>query len=361
MDRGDGNAEWQEAESQATVTGNQVTALEQEKRLRYILDIIEEGVWEWNGNSGQVRRNPSWYRMLAYDASAGLAEDTLTWENIIHPEDYPAVMECFEDYIFGRSNQYRIEYRCRKGDGDYLWIRDQGRIVERNPDGSVALMIGAHLDIDAEKRNRDSLRQQNEMLASNQLTIENLIEQRTRELTSAKSSLENSLIKIERLRITDPLTGIYNRYKLEEELDSEIGRAKRYGSPLSVTLFDIDYFKRINDQHGHHMGDLVLQRVSRLVRANLRGSDTLGRWGGDEFVIILPGVALAAAQQGLEKVRALIAADREAGIEPVTCSFGVAEFQDNETPATLLRRADSALYDAKKHGRNRVSTTHERS
>ena len=120
-----------------------------EKTLSGILQVIREGVWDWDARSGHVIRSPGWFHMLGYDMDT-FNEDVMTWEDVIHPEDYPRVMRHFEAYIGGQNGCYRIEYRCRRADGTYLWIEDHGRIVERTADGKVARMIGAHLDIHAD-------------------------------------------------------------------------------------------------------------------------------------------------------------------------------------------------------------------
>lgn len=322
-------------------------------RLQYILDIIMEGVWEWDANTGQVKRSPGWYRMLNYNQNL-FPENALTWESVIHPDDFKAVMQHFEAYTSGKICAYDIEYRCIKGDGDFLWIRDQGKIVERSEEGAATFMIGAHLDIHQLKLVQAKLQAQSGLLNQGKLTFEQEVEKRTAELTKVNLELAKNLKKIERLRDTDYLTSVYNRHKSETELLNEIARSKRYHSPLSVALFDIDEFKIINDTSGHQNGDLVLQKVSQLVIKHIRETDTLGRWGGDEFFIILPGVSLPEAVTSIEKIRSLIAAEDFNENLRVTCSFGVTEYSEGDTVSTLYKRTDIALYKAKHAGRNVV-------
>lgn len=322
-------------------------------RLRHILDIIKEGVWEWDSATGRVRRSASWYRMLNYDENL-FAESVLTWEKVIHEDDYDRVMQHFEDYTRGQIPAYDIEYRCIKGNGGYLWIRDQGRIVEYNDDGSLALMIGAHLDIHELKEAKVTLQHQSELLNEDKMSFEQVVEKRTAELTEVNQKLANNIKKIQQLRNTDYLTAVYNRHKSETELLSEMARCKRYHSPLSVALFDIDEFKNINDTYGHQNGDLVLQKVSQLVLTHIRKTDTLGRWGGDEFFIILPGVHLSEAIISIEKLRSLIAAAEFHECMQVTCSFGVTEYVAGDTVRSIYKRTDIGLYRAKNAGRNIV-------
>ena len=153
---------------------------------------------------------------------------------------------------------------------------------------------------------------------------------------------------------TDPLTGLFNRRKFDRALATEIIRAQRYKLPLSLILYDIDHFKQINDAHGHKVGDNVLTALSRFVAARIRNSDLLARWGGEEFVILCPSTngAMACQLAGnlCEAVRNLQIGDAGS----VTCSFGVAQYEDGDTAETLLARADDALYAAKSNGRNTV-------
>lgn len=327
------------------------------KRLEYILDVIEEGVWEWNTNTGEVKRSPGWYQMLGYPPNY-LPPNVITWENTIHPEDYPRVMAHFEDYLNGLSPNYSIEYRCHKTDGDYLWVHDQGKIVDRNPDGSPALMVGAHTNIHAHKSAQLALQRQTELFSQNKLSLEDLLESliksRTDELIKMNQEMEKNLQEIEKLRNLDHLTSIYNRGKLEIELNKEISRARRYQSPLSVTLFDIDHFKQINDNYGHAIGDQALQSISRLVLNNLRETDIAGRWGGDEFILLLPGIDHEQALNVVEKLRELIENSEFVSNIKITCSFGVTSVDKDDTIGTIYKRADQALYKAKHLGRNRV-------
>ncbi|ACK49459.1 diguanylate cyclase [Methylocella silvestris BL2] len=153
---------------------------------------------------------------------------------------------------------------------------------------------------------------------------------------------------------TDPLTGLFNRMKFDQALAAEILRANRYNRPLSLVLFDIDHFKNINDLHGHQVGDNVLVQLSRIAAAHIRGTDVLARWGGEEFVILVPESNGQMAYQTAENLRNAIgqAVFEKAGA--VTCSFGVAEYVDGDAAESLISRADAAMYRAKIKGRNQA-------
>lgn len=165
--------------------------------------------------------------------------------------------------------------------------------------------------------------------------------------------------RLESLAIRDPLTNLYNRRFMEEDLSRQISQMRRLGQPLAVALLDLDDFGVYNERHGHLAGDLVLQSLAVLLQGFRQGSDVPCRYGGEEFVLIMPAATAAEAADRLEPMRRRLA---ESGIhhegrllEPVTASIGVAEFPAaGGTPAALLAAADEAMYRAKKSGRNRI-------
>ena len=166
--------------------------------------------------------------------------------------------------------------------------------------------------------------------------------------------LEEQTRKLDLQATTDPLTGIFNRLKFNQELAAEMARSGRYKTPLSVVMYDIDHFKAVNDTHGHQVGDRVLVGLCRIVAGRIRQTDVLARWGGEEFMILAPNCGGQQAFELAEKLRRLIEEFVFAEVGTVTCSFGVAQFQDSDTAETLTSRADAALYAAKRAGRNRV-------
>jgi diguanylate cyclase (GGDEF)-like protein len=154
---------------------------------------------------------------------------------------------------------------------------------------------------------------------------------------------------------TDPLTGLPNRLKFDQALASEMLRADRYDTTLSLVLYDIDHFKQVNDNYGHQGGDKVLIQLSRFVPNMTRNSDLLARWGGEEFVILMPGCDGAMAFRAAEKLREAITQVVFDEVGTLTCSFGVAQYAPGDTVAAFIARADDALYRAKINGRNQVS------
>jgi diguanylate cyclase (GGDEF)-like protein len=173
--------------------------------------------------------------------------------------------------------------------------------------------------------------------------------------TSTDITTEVDLIAAqERMALTDQLTGLMNRRGMESALGREAARARRAGSPMSVLLCDIDHFKRINDTHGHAAGDSVLRQVGRCLAGAVRASDVVARWGGEEFLILLPDTALEGARTCAEHVRQMVELTI-AVPTAATISIGSAEIERGELAHAAVGRADARLYDAKASGRNRVA------
>lgn len=160
--------------------------------------------------------------------------------------------------------------------------------------------------------------------------------------------------ELQRLSFTDPLTNIFNRARFRQVLEEEIQRVNRYQTDLSLIMFDIDHFKSINDSHGHDVGDKVLVAMADIVKNCIRESDILCRWGGEEFMILLPHAGLDNASGLAERIRQTIAKSLMGEVGAVTCSFGAAQYCRGEDADSLIKRVDKALYKAKRKGRNRV-------
>ena len=315
--------------------------------LHTVLELVSDGIWDWNANTGFVYRNPGWYEMLGYHRHA-LENTVFTWENVIHPDDYPQVMAQFDDYIHRRAPHYQIEYRCRKRDGSYLWVEDRGYVISRNPDGSVARMVGAHRDIHLRKCSVEQLERRNQ-------SLEALVTERTRELSRVNQQLQLQLAENRSLAERDALTLVANRYRLEKALLEECDRAQRFRLPLSLIAMDIDNFKPINDRYGHSVGDQTLVRVVECLERCIRPDDLLARWGGDEFMLILPKTSREAARAVAENICQAVRENPLGDDFKITLSVGLATRQLDESPAALMVSADQALYRAKAAGKDGVS------
>jgi len=191
--------------------------------------------------------------------------------------------------------------------------------------------------------------------------LESMVDQRTEELAATNDKLEQVVRELDEknqaLEVTtrtDRLTGLSNRRRLEEALQTEVLRARRYGKPFSVILLDIDHFKEINDQFGHQTGDNVLVAIAGLLTRTARETDVVGRFGGEEFLLVCPETRIKVVAALAERLRAEFMATDFPLAGRVTSSFGVAEFLQGDSVESLVERADQALYRAKGGGRNCV-------
>jgi diguanylate cyclase (GGDEF)-like protein len=178
-----------------------------------------------------------------------------------------------------------------------------------------------------------------------------------------RTELQQVIHELTELSLRDPLTGLFNRRGLEERLIEEFARARRYGAPLSLIMIDIDHFKRVNDVHGHAIGDLAIGHVAKLLTKGRRASDISARYGGEELVLLLPHTPLEGAVSLAERLRQQIELTpyRAGGMDDhLTASLGVAVYERAmREPSDLIVAADRALYRSKREGRNRVSLAQE--
>ena len=223
-----------------------------------------------------------------------------------------------------------IEYQLEKKDGYPVWCELSGQALDENIPADLSKgVLWTIRDISIRK------------------ALEDKVQERTEEIEEKNKQLEVLATK-------DYLTGLYNRSKIDEALEYNIKRAKRYNDIFGVILIDIDYFKLVNDKHGHQVGDIVLQEFSTLLVQSSRETDTVGRWGGEEFLIIIENIDKESIINLAEKLRRTIELYEFSVIESNTASFGVSIYNPQDEINTLISRADTALYKAKNEGRNRV-------
>jgi len=238
----------------------------------------------------------------------------------------------FLQTIMAQGYCHEFEYRLRRKDGQVRTLLLSAELINLNGEACV-LSIGQ--DITERKEMEHELRQ-------------------------AKASLEEALLREQALAQTDSLTSIHNRRHLFELAERELAVATRYKHPLAVILFDIDHFKSVNDAFGHATGDLALIRVTQAAKNELRNADVIGRYGGEEFILLLPMTSAQQAQALAERIRKQVEAVRiasEKGEVCVTLSMGIVEVRhavEQESVEDIFRRADVAMYAAKSAGRNRV-------
>nr|WP_300989080.1 PAS domain S-box protein [Thiocapsa sp.] len=298
---------------------------ESEARFRLAFDNANTGMCLVDLQGRLLQANAKMSAIFGYrrEELEGMSVNDLTL-----PEDRTASPRFMDQAVHGVGDSATFEKRYRHRQGHVIYGQVASSLV-RDARGQPRYFISQVQDITQRRQAEAALAQ-------------------------SMADLETANKELNRLATTDMLTGIRNRRYFEQTVANEIARAARYDEPVSLLIFDIDHFKRINDTHGHLVGDQVLVELTRLVGDHLRASDLLARWGGEEFVILIPQCGLNEARQLAEKLRLLIAGETFSGVGCITSSFGVADYRPPETADAWLDRADQALYDAKGAGRNRV-------
>lgn len=302
---------------------------ETERRFRLLSDNTPSLIWVSDALGRRGFFNRAWSEVL------GLPMDEVEegwWAGRIHPEDRPGYLDLLRT-LLAEPGSAEAEFRLRDREGKDRWFYEK-IMPRREGDGTFAGLIGSAIDVSTLKETESLLSRANEEL-------EREVARRTAQL--------------EQLMLTDPLTGVGNRRHLTACLEAEVARAARYGRELAMMFIDLDHFKKVNDTCGHAVGDQVLVAVAHYLVGCLRSSDTLGRFGGEEFVILLPDTTLESACLVAERWLAGVPLLDIPGTQwRITASFGVTHYRSGDTPDTLLNRCDTALYRAKADGRNRV-------
>ena len=228
------------------------------------------------------------------------------------------------------KENFNIEYQLQKKDASALWCELSGTALDDNIPADLSKgVLWSITDIAKRKK------------------LEESVKDRTKEIEKKNEQLKDLAAK-------DYLTGLYNRSKLDEALEFQIKHAKRYATTFGIIILDIDYFKVVNDKYGHQIGDSVLCEFSDLLLESSRETDMVGRWGGEEFLIIVENVNKENILKLAEKLRELVESHNFAVVKQKTASFGVTIYHENDKINELVTRADEALYEAKNSGRNLV-------
>lgn len=306
---------------------------ETERRFRLVSDYAPAMIWICDPSGGRSYFNRAWTEFVGVDAAETHACDCdCDWCVLVHPDDLEAY-RAFLRELLAAPRAGEVEYRLRRSDGQWRWVLE--RVLPRHDSvGTFVGLVASAVDITAIKLSE-------EMLSRANRELEAEVARRTAE--------------IERLMLTDPLTGVGNRRRLVETLGRAIDRAAAAGTPLGVVFLDLDHFKRINDRWGHTIGDRVLTRVGGTLRANVSSRDTVCRYGGEEFVVVLEDTGLDVGFKTAERLRAAIGRIRLVDIgDSISASAGLAQWSPGLTAEMLLAEADKALYRAKEAGRDRT-------
>lgn len=277
-----------------------------DRRARTFFDISQDMLCTLDPSGRCVETNGAWERTLGYDPVELRGERLL---DITHPDDHErataVAMRLFEGHA-----SIELETRVRAKDGSWHWLRSSSAL-----NAEEGLIYARATDIT--------------------------------ELKTIEAEREDLLGEVEKLARSDALTGLPNRRALDEQLPRELARARRGDSPLCLAIVDLDHFKAFNDAHGHLAGDVALRESAIAWESALRGADTIVRFGGEEFVVLLPDCELEEGHEIVERLR-------EATPGEQTCSAGLALWDFDESAEDLVARADAALYAAKDDGRDRL-------
>lgn len=289
-----------------------------EERIRLAFLAANQAWFDLDVTTGEVVVSEEYPRMLGFDETS-FHTDLQEWQQNIHPDDLESVMAALQECKVA-GGPVSMEYRRRHKNGSWLWLYAVGKVAEWSEQHEALRMIGIHTNIMARKK------------------------------------LE---LELEQKAYIDYLTEVNNRGHFMEQSEKELVRALRYEKPLAILMLDIDFFKKINDSHGHKLGDIVLKKLADICKQTLREVDIIGRVGGEEFAILLPETDQQLAAEVAERLRAAIADTKipmKDGL-PVqfSVSIGVASLvSKDDNMDVLLNRADQALYEAKETGRNKV-------
>ena len=230
------------------------------------------GHWYWNITTNRVTFNSLKVRALGFDPEE-LPEQVpyQFFTDRVHPDDYEHTMEAMRSHLCGDAHEHEVEYRIQAKDGSWRWYYDRVSITVRDEHGAPVFLAGIVFDV-TERKNREQ-------------------------------ELENITIALSEDASTDALTGMRNRRATVEMLQAETARSRTCGSPVSLVIFDIDFFKKVNDSWGHLAGDEELSGVASIIRKTARGTDLAGRYGGEVFVLILPCVHEREVKAVAERIR----------------------------------------------------------
>ena len=291
---------------------------EKDAKLTYALNEAVDGMWDWKIDSDEVFFSPQLKKMLGYMPHE-MEPCVDSWKAAIHDDDRDRVLARLEEHLNGTLPRYDAEYRLHDKEGGCIWVRDRGRVCEWDEAGAAKRIVGMVHDISNSKALEEKLRQQASY---------------------------------------DHLTGLLNRRAGYIHFRKQLSYAQRYSQEFTLSLIDLDHFKGINDAFGHLVGDQVLKHFVRLLSGSLRQSDTLMRWGGEEFLLLLPKTDVQSGKKLVQQLNQQLQSHPHevAGRNIyITFSAGVACYPHHALDMdSLINSADDALYNAKAAGRNLV-------
>jgi diguanylate cyclase (GGDEF)-like protein/PAS domain S-box-containing protein len=302
-----------------------------EERWKFALEGAGDGVWDWNYQTGEALFSPRYKELLGFTDSESWTHAS-EWEKRVHPDDLPTVIDALQKHMDGKTTSAEIEFRMLCKDGSWKWMMGRGMVVSRDSDGKPLRLVGTNTDITARKQME---------------------------------------IQVRQLAYFDALTQLPNRRMLDDRLTQAMAQSKRSSRYGAIMFIDMDNFKPLNDQFGHDVGDLLLVEVARRLTRLIREMDTVARFGGDEFVVMLSELeedkseAISHIRIVAEKIMGTLSEAYEIALPEgigtrsithcCTASIGVALFIDHEaSKEELIKWADIAMYQAKEAGGNQI-------
>ncbi|MBM3705542.1 MAG: diguanylate cyclase [Actinobacteria bacterium] len=300
---------------------------ELEERWEFALEGSGDGVWDWNFATNEVFYSKKLKEILGYEENE-FSNELSEVMHRIHPDDRHTVIDNINRHLNGEKSFYTAEYRIMQKDSTYIWALDRGKVIRWDEKGNPVRMIGTFTDINLRKKLEEEIR---------------------------------------RLAYRDPLTNLPNRLLFNDRVELIMASSMRHNRKFALMIIDIDKFKKINDTYGHDLGDKLISFVGSAIQNLLRKSDTIARFGGDEFLLLLPDIK---EKYDAEKIAKKITDSFQSKIMvagrkiSATLSIGISIYPDDgNNVSTLLKNADLALYDVKESGRNNYrfySSRHER-
>lgn len=287
-----------------------------EERFNLLARATNDAVWDFNFLKNEYWLSEAFAKVFGLKLNENQTVELESWRYNIHPEERERVVSSFNDAMTGSGQYWSEEYSFRRADGGYVFVLDRGYII-RDESGKAVRAIGTMMDITQRKQAEEIIRYQ---------------------------------------AVYDQLTGLPNRILFNERLLAALKQAQKTNKMLAVMFLDLDRFKKINDTLGHAAGDRLLESFASRIGDTLRSTDTVARWGGDEFTVLLPEIhsredAIKTAQRILDKLKPAFKLEEQP--LHVSSSIGIALYPDDgEDPETLVKNADAALYSAKERGRN---------
>ncbi|HXP96400.1 MAG TPA: diguanylate cyclase [Telmatospirillum sp.] len=324
----------------------EATLRERDSLFRLIYDNSSVAIFTVDAAGRIANANQRMAEMFATPMEQLIGRDYIA---LVHPSEKEASRQMMQAHLASNASKMTLERRYWRSDHTAFWGQLNSQHMPKNGNGDVRLVC-AIADVSEHKAAEQALADR-----SRELKILNSeLTSTVAELAKTNGALVAAREKLESLAQHDSLTGAWTRRKMQESVHLEMLRKARYGHPVSLIFIDLDQFKTINDSYGHAAGDSVLRTFCNIANQNMRTTDQLGRWGGEEFVIVTPNSGLMVASLLAERIRKATAAYDFPVARHVTASFGVAELRRDETWDSWFSRADAAVYAAKSEGRNRV-------